>query len=230
MVRDQIERRGIKERRLLAALRNVPRHEFVPPSQRDIACHDGPLSIGHDQTISQPYIVAFMTDALRLEGHEKVLEIGTGSGYQTAILAELARSVFTIEIIEPLGREAEERLLRMNYGNIAFRIGNGRGDGPRRPPSTGSSSPPRRNTTFSSCRNSSPTEGSWCFPWVRGARSSSRSSGAASASARTPSSTCGSSLFSEAIEQLCPPRFFCPVPRPFFAHLFRSRQPTHGLH
>ncbi len=134
MVRDQIERRGIKERRLLAALRNVPRHEFVPPSQRDIACHDGPLSIGHDQTISQPYIVAFMTDALRLEGHEKVLEIGTGSGYQTAILAELARSVFTIEIIEPLGREAEERLLRMNYGNIAFRIGNGRGGWPEETP------------------------------------------------------------------------------------------------
>lgn len=126
MVTDQIERRGITEKRLLAALRKVPRHEFVPLARRDAACHDGPLSIGHDQTISQPYIVAFMTHALRLEGNERVLEIGTGSGYQTAVLAELAGSVHTIEIIEPLAEEASERLARMGYGNISFRIGNGR--------------------------------------------------------------------------------------------------------
>ena len=137
MVRDQIERRGIRDERLLEALRKVPRHEYVPHSAAGSAYRDGPLSIGFRQTISQPYIVAYMTDALALTGAERVLEIGTGSGYQTAILAELAREVFTIEVIEALGIEAKERLEREGYRNISFRIGTGRDGWPEGAPFDG---------------------------------------------------------------------------------------------
>jgi protein-L-isoaspartate(D-aspartate) O-methyltransferase len=127
MVRKQIERRGITDERLLAALGRVPRHEYVLPDDSDDAYSDGPLSIGHRQTISQPYIVAYMTDALGPIDGTRILEIGTGSGYQTAVLAELAREVFTIEVVDVLARSARERLDRAGYRNISFRIGDGAG-------------------------------------------------------------------------------------------------------
>jgi protein-L-isoaspartate(D-aspartate) O-methyltransferase len=125
MVEAQIEARGVKDALVLAAMRAVPRHLFVPPAHAREAYADHPLPIGHGQTISQPYIVAFMTEALRLQGGEKVLEIGTGSGYQAAVLARVAGKVYTIEIVEPLAREAQERLARLGYENVAVRAGDG---------------------------------------------------------------------------------------------------------
>jgi len=125
MVTDQIEGRGIKDARTLAALRKVPRHLFVPPAETADAYSDRPLPIGHGQTISQPYIVAFMTEALGLTGGETVLEVGAGSGYQAAVLAEIAAEVYTIEIVEPLAREAQERLARLGYRNVHVRAGDG---------------------------------------------------------------------------------------------------------
>lgn len=126
MVEHQIRSRGIYDSRILEAMRKVPRHEFVSPAQAGSAYADGPLPIGMGQTISQPYIVAYMTDLLELKGTEKVLELGTGCGYQTAVLAELAGHVYTMEVVESLAREAKERLTNMNYTNISFFIGNGR--------------------------------------------------------------------------------------------------------
>ncbi len=111
--------------KVLAALTTVPRHEFVPAGERGAAYQNRPLPIGHGQTISQPYIVAVMTDLLDLSENDRVLEIGTGSGYQAAILAELVRDVHTIEIIKPLGRQAAKRLKRLGYGNISVRIADG---------------------------------------------------------------------------------------------------------
>ncbi len=111
--------------RVLAAMGKVPRHEFVPEKKRSLAYANIPLSIGHDQTISQPYIVALMTGQLELKPHDRVLEIGTGSGYQTAILAELVASVFTIEIVEPLAVQAHETLHRLGYKHIHYRHGDG---------------------------------------------------------------------------------------------------------
>jgi protein-L-isoaspartate(D-aspartate) O-methyltransferase len=125
MVREQIEDRGVRDKRVLAALRKVPRHLFVPGDMEPYAYTDGPLPIGYRQTISQPYIVAFMTEALELKPQDRVLEIGTGSGYQAAVLAELVQDVYSIEIVEPLGREAAERLKRLGYSNIQVRIGDG---------------------------------------------------------------------------------------------------------
>jgi len=125
MVAAQIEARGVRDSRTLAALRKVPRHLFVPPDLAGEAYGDGPLPIGHGQTISQPYIVAFMTEALGLRGGETVLEVGTGSGYQAAVLAEIAARVFTIEIVAPLAEEARERLARLGYGNVEVRAGDG---------------------------------------------------------------------------------------------------------
>jgi len=125
MVRDQIEARGIHDPRLLAALRRVPRHLFVPPEEQAEAYIDYPLAIEHGQSISQPYVVAFMTEALELKPRDRVLEIGTGSGYQAAILAELVAEVYTIEILEPLAQKAEARLHRMGYGNVRVRVGDG---------------------------------------------------------------------------------------------------------
>jgi protein-L-isoaspartate(D-aspartate) O-methyltransferase len=107
MLREQIEARGVADLRVLAALRAVPRHELVPEAQRDYAYEDRPLSIGHGQTISQPYIVALMSEALELDEDERVLEIGTGSGYQAAVLGELAREVYSIEIVAPLAERAK---------------------------------------------------------------------------------------------------------------------------
>src|SRR6266481_154822 len=102
MVQEQLMPRGIHEERVLAAMAKVPREEFVPPDERALSYSDGPLAIGYDQTISQPYIVALMTEQLRLQPQDRVLEIGTGLGYQAAILAELVAETYTIEIVEPL--------------------------------------------------------------------------------------------------------------------------------
>ncbi len=125
MVDEQLRARGIKDPRVLEAMARVPRHLFVPEGQRDEAYGDFPLPIGHGQTISQPYIVAFMTEALRLEPTHRVLEIGTGSGYQAAVLAELAGQVFTIEIIEELAASARRTLSEAGYTNVTVRTGNG---------------------------------------------------------------------------------------------------------
>ncbi len=125
MVREQIAARGIHDPRLLEALRKIPRHLFVPPQFAASAYDDSPLPIGHGQTISQPYVVAFMSEALELKPQDKALEIGTGSGYQAAVLALLAREVYSIEIIEPLAQEASERLVRLGYKNVRVRVGDG---------------------------------------------------------------------------------------------------------
>ena len=125
MVRQQIEARGVHHRLTLEAMRKVPRHEFVPAELRAQAYADHPLPIGHRQTISQPYIVAFMTEALDLEAGDTVLEVGTGSGYQAAVLAEIVEQVYTIEIVEPLARESKERLERLGYTNVHVRAGDG---------------------------------------------------------------------------------------------------------
>ena len=125
MVTDQIEARGIVDPRVLAAMRKVPREELVPEDVRASAYQDRPLPIGHGQTISQPYIVAEMSAQLELTGDERVLEIGTGSGYQAAILGELAREVYSIEIVEPLAERAAADLKRLGYGNVHVRAGDG---------------------------------------------------------------------------------------------------------
>jgi protein-L-isoaspartate(D-aspartate) O-methyltransferase len=125
MVQDQIERRGIHDEKVLQAMRMVPRHKFVPDYLRKYAYADEPLPIGEDQTISQPYIVAYMTEKLEIEADDKVLEIGTGSGYQAAVLAELTDSVFTIEIVDVLARRADKTLKDLGYKNIFVKSGDG---------------------------------------------------------------------------------------------------------
>jgi protein-L-isoaspartate(D-aspartate) O-methyltransferase len=125
MVETQIKGRGVKDPRVLSALLKVERHRFVPEEYLNSAYFDQPLPIGEGQTISQPYIVALMTELLELKGNEKVLEIGTGSGYQAAILAELAKEVYTIEIIESLASTAKKRLLELGYQNIRVKAGDG---------------------------------------------------------------------------------------------------------
>ncbi|RJP21574.1 MAG: protein-L-isoaspartate(D-aspartate) O-methyltransferase [Deltaproteobacteria bacterium] len=125
MVEEQIRRRGVADERVLAAMEAVPRHLFVPEELRHLAYADDPLPIGEGQTISQPYIVAEMTAALRLSGGEKVLEIGTGSGYQTAILARLCREVYTVERLRSLSEEASKRLLTFGVRNVHYEVGDG---------------------------------------------------------------------------------------------------------
>jgi protein-L-isoaspartate(D-aspartate) O-methyltransferase len=125
MVREQIEARGISNPRVLSAMRAVPRHEFVPEDLRDLAYEDRALPIGWEQTISQPYIVGFMTEAIDPRPGHRVLEIGTGSGYQAAVLSMLAGEVCTIEIVEPLAAQAAETLRRLGYGNVRVRSGDG---------------------------------------------------------------------------------------------------------
>lgn len=125
MVQEQLRPRGIQEERVLAAMGKVPREEFVPLEARFAAYTDQPLPIGYSQTISQPYVVAFMTEQLQLKRDDCVLEIGTGSGYQAAILAELVRDVYTIEIIEPLAKNAEATLKRLGYKNVHVKAGDG---------------------------------------------------------------------------------------------------------
>jgi len=125
MVSSQLAVRGIKDPIILDAMKKVPRHLFVPEDLLSRAYSDEPLPIGEGQTISQPYIVGYMTEVLALQGGERVLEIGTGSGYQTAILAEIAQKVFTVELIEALSHRAQEILKKLKYTNILYKIGDG---------------------------------------------------------------------------------------------------------
>jgi protein-L-isoaspartate(D-aspartate) O-methyltransferase len=125
MVEQQIEARGISDPATLAALRTVPRHEFLPMRLRSEAYADYPLPIGHGQTISQPFIVAFMTEAIRPQPGERILEIGAGSGYQAAILAQMGAEVYTIEIVEPLAEMARQTLERLGYKNAHVKHGDG---------------------------------------------------------------------------------------------------------
>ena len=125
MVSRQIEARDVKDRRVLAAMRSVPRHLFVPLSEQGSAYDDHPLSIGYGQTISQPYIVALMTELARPGPGDRALEVGTGSGYQAAVLSRLVKEVYTIEILPPLGEEAARRLKDLGYSNVQVRVGDG---------------------------------------------------------------------------------------------------------
>lgn len=125
MVESQIQARGVKDPKVLAAMLKVKRHLFVPENMRPHAYDDNPLPIGHNQTISQPYIVALMTELAEIKPTDKILEIGTGSGYQAAILAELSQNVYTIEIVEDLAKDAEMRLKGQGYKNIEVRCGDG---------------------------------------------------------------------------------------------------------
>lgn len=125
MVEEQISRRGIIDKGVLEAMETVPRHLFIPEENRSYGYYDQPVPIGFGQTISQPYIVAFMTELLNVGKEDVVLEVGTGSGYQAAILARLVRQVYTIEIMEELGKEANRRLKAMGYDNVEVKIGDG---------------------------------------------------------------------------------------------------------
>lgn len=125
MVEEQLKARGIKDQRVLAAFERVERHKFLPLAVRESAYADFPVPIGEGQTISQPYIVALMTECLSLSGDEKVLEIGTGSGYQTAILAELSKEVYSIERFETLAEKARQMLIESGYSNVKLKTGDG---------------------------------------------------------------------------------------------------------
>ena len=134
MVEQQIRARGIAERSVLEAMAAVPRHRFVPAQHQHVAYADHPLPIGHEQTISQPYIVAWMTEAAQVSPDEKVLEIGAGSGYQAAVLGELAREVYTIEIIPQLAERARAELRELGYTNVHVRTGDGYAGWPEHAP------------------------------------------------------------------------------------------------
>jgi protein-L-isoaspartate(D-aspartate) O-methyltransferase len=134
MVDEQILAGGIRDAKVIEAMRRVPRHRFVPERYSMDAYADGALPIGYGQTISQPIVVASMTEALELTGREKVLEIGTGSGYQAAILAELVEKIYTIEIVEPLAEHAATILTELGYGNVATRTGDGYNGWPEEAP------------------------------------------------------------------------------------------------
>jgi len=125
MVQEQLMSRGVRDERVLAAMNKVPREEFVPQDSRAASYTDQPLPIGYGQTISQPYIVAFMTEQLRPKPSDRVLEVGTGSGYQAAILAELVAEVYSVEIVEPLAKNAEATLQRLGCKNVHVKIGDG---------------------------------------------------------------------------------------------------------
>jgi protein-L-isoaspartate(D-aspartate) O-methyltransferase len=134
MVADQIERRGVDDPRVLQAMRDVPRHRFVPAGVQHLAYTDRPLPIGRGQTISQPYIVAYMSEALEVDRTHRVLEIGTGSGYQAAVLARLAREVYTIEIVPELAQRAAATLEELRYPNVHVRQGDGYAGWPEHAP------------------------------------------------------------------------------------------------
>jgi protein-L-isoaspartate(D-aspartate) O-methyltransferase len=134
MVREQIEARGVRDRRVLDALVRVPRELFIPDDQRSGAYQDRPIPIGYGQTISQPYIVGYMTEALKLEPSHRVLEIGTGCGYQTAVLAELAEEVYSIEVIAPLAERARRTLDSLGHANVRVRVGDGYAGWPEHAP------------------------------------------------------------------------------------------------
>ncbi|MBI4648133.1 MAG: protein-L-isoaspartate(D-aspartate) O-methyltransferase [Bacteroidia bacterium] len=125
MVNEQIISRGIKDTSVINVMKNTPRHLFIPNSLINKAYYDGPLPIGEDQTISQPYIVAIMTELLQLKGDEKVLEIGTGSGYQAAVISQLADTCYSIELIKVLADSASSRLKRLGYNNVIVKCGDG---------------------------------------------------------------------------------------------------------
>ena len=125
MVHEQIAGRGIRDGRVLTTMARVPRHAFVPEAQRNLAYEDTPLPIGYGQTISQPFMVAFMTAVLEPKAGDRILEIGTGSGYQAAVLSDLGAEVFTVEIVAPLARRAGANLKRLGYGNVQVRVGDG---------------------------------------------------------------------------------------------------------
>jgi protein-L-isoaspartate(D-aspartate) O-methyltransferase len=134
MVAEQIRARGVRDERVLGAMARVARERFVPEALRAEAYEDRPVSIGHGQTISQPYIVAYMTEALQLEPSHRVLEIGTGCGYQTAVLAELAREVFSIEVLPELADRARQTLAGLGYANVHLRTGDGYAGWPEHAP------------------------------------------------------------------------------------------------
>jgi len=134
MVAEQLAGRDITDARVLDAMRRIPRHRFVPDGLQDQAYRDHPLPIGHDQTISQPYIVAYMSQVLNVQPEDRVLEIGTGSGYQAAVLGVLAGKVYSIEIVEPLGVAARETLKALGYDNVEVRVGDGYGGWPDEAP------------------------------------------------------------------------------------------------
>ena len=134
MVEEQLRSRGILDERVLAAMQAVPRERFVPPHLVSRAYDDGPLPIGEGQTISQPYIVAYMAEALRIGPNHTVLEIGTGSGYHAAVLGQLAREVYTVEIVPALARDAAMRLKALGYTNVHVREGDGYAGWPERAP------------------------------------------------------------------------------------------------
>lgn len=134
MVRTQIEARGVKDARVLDALRRVPRERFVAPGSESLAYQDSPLAIAHGQTISQPYIVAVMSEAAAIDENDRVLEIGTGSAYQAAVLAELAREVYTIEVIPALAERAAALLADLGYANVHARLGDGYAGWPEQAP------------------------------------------------------------------------------------------------
>lgn len=137
MVNNQLISRDITDPATLKAMREVKRHEFVPESMKKYAYQDSPLGIGNGQTISQPYIVAYMTQELKLKPEDRVLEVGTGSGYQAAVLARIVDSVYTIEIVEPLGIKAKKTLKRLGYKNVFTRIGDGYHGWPEKAPFDG---------------------------------------------------------------------------------------------
>ncbi len=134
MVDRQIRDRGVKDQKVLKAMKKVPRHEFVPDDLIRHSYSDEPLPIGHAQTISQPYIVAFMTEMLELDGDDIALEIGTGSGYQAAVLATLVKQVYTIEIVDALGLQAKDKLKSLGYDNVEVKIGDGYNGWPEHAP------------------------------------------------------------------------------------------------
>ena len=125
MIARQIEARGVVDTNVLGAMRKVERHRFIPLEGQPVAYRDSPVPIGYRQTISQPFIVAYMTEALKLQSEDRVLEIGTGSGYQAAVLAEIVKEVYTIEIVDPLASQAQDVLKELKYQNIRFRTGDG---------------------------------------------------------------------------------------------------------
>ena len=167
MVDRQLRANGIADARVLAAMRRVPRHLFVPADQQAAAYVDGPLPIGFGQTISQPYIVAFMTEALALRPDDVVLEIGTGSGYQAAVLGELAREVYTIELVPELAERARATLAAGGYDHVQSAPATATAAGPSARRSPRSSSPPRptrcRRRSSISWRSAAP----WCCRWAR---------------------------------------------------------------
>ncbi len=134
MVQTRIKARGVKDPAVLRAMEKVERHKFVPASMQSVAYLDRPLPIGYDQTISQPYIVAYMTEVVEIKPGDKILEIGTGSGYQAAVLAEIADSVFTIEIVKPLAEQSADLLQSLGYSNIFVKAGDGYAGWPENAP------------------------------------------------------------------------------------------------